>query len=812
MEGKFHKDRDDGVLADALSRIDKRASGLDQWQNAGASPVMEMTPSARRWKKIKWPLLAAAVIALLATVGIITYSALVKRSINASLKTAMQASSLDTIKGHNESIAILDELFDDHPSNREVALEWAWESLVLALVHDRPIKNEEALSEFLGQLDPQTEEAREVALQAAYMLDKAKASEAAEYIEKRLGDFSSPPVYMTFIYGLALYELDNVADALSNLVIAAQVDQAPIYIPAALLRIYLEQGKNEEASVLVQSILKKSPSHAQTLLSSISIALDSEPEQTESGLNKLKNIYSAVKPRLKDAAESLKAFGDYISGRLMLAGGNITEANTVLRTASEKDPARVPEALWHARVSAMTGDHENALSVLQKATRDRVRHRILPLRFENELALHRIKAAASTLENIRGMGLSDPPDSLLSLLTLQQGYTENAYKMNMDFLSPDMDTDEAAQTVLHLMRTGKADKARKLLRKFPYKRYKKPHRCIEGLKAWLGNKIIRANYLFKDSAAEELCSARVFLEFGIGSIPPEELLKSVSDWQNRDVDLSYEFLLARLTRRIKGRQAAIEKLNAIMKHKPDSPVLLVDLAGEYLELGVPEKAREIAEGVREPVYWASTARAIEAKALYGMEKESEAIEMLETSLKTDPESPALLAELARIRLRNKEYVRAAAAAEKALEHPSHLLSEALTAGAIALNSLGERSDADTMLRTGRRVAWRNVGPGEQHQMSIELMRLNLRRGGKFISRSVDESRRIQMRNLFSAVYYYYYGITLERQEADGIKYYKKAVELDPAYAPPYFRLAAMDRLNAENRRIFGLIFPDRKLK
>ena len=801
------------------NRIDKRAERISQWQMSETSPVLEMPPSRRLWQKVKWPLVALILLSVLITVGVMTYGALLDRMILQRIEEAARFSAQDTVDSHETSLFLLDELHQDYPRDARISVAWAWERI---LVEARlgglprwtkgvaPVSKEE-LSKVLDQASGKADPIQEKTARAGLLLLRNRPDEALTLVEGAIQEAASPGSLLLFVKGLAERDLGRIPEATKTL--KAISEQDPRYLPAlsSLLRLHLEQGENAEAAAVTREILKVSPAHHEALLASITEDLERQSRSVPEPA-KVDAIFGRSDQILKTSPPFLLAFARYVQGRLFLARGETGQAVASFKAAWEAAPGRLLESYWYARGLSLLGRFQESLKVLDAFSDGRAPGRTLVLRLSCELALHRIDAATATLDRLARAGTTRVPENLSGLYDLRSGRIEEAAGRVERMGGEAPDADLLAEIALGLSRIGEARRARSLLKKSLSNESIKKVRCIRGLSAWFENDVAKAFNLFEEGASDEVCSARALIRLGIGIIPISRLEKLAAVWDDRAVDLSFRLIRAQVLLRTHGLKRAMESLNAIKETRPDAPPLLVDLAAAFLDMNDAETAARIAATVKSTDDWGARARAVQIGYFLDRNQTEEASRYFDDARKNHPVSSALLAMEAKVKLAQNDFTAAAAAAGEALKHPSDLLAETLAAGSIALNNQSRRAEADTLLREGVQVALEAVGPEEKLDVGIAVVRLNLRRGGKFISRCAEAVVKMEGEVPASAVLFYYHGITLERQNADGTRWFQKALEVDPGYAEPYSRLFYLGRLGADQKEDFERIFPYLELK
>ena len=124
------KHRDD--TPSFIRNVQARAELLNPNRSSSESiPVLAMPASIRIWRKVRWPLFIAIILALLSLIGVFTKNRLVDRSVRKEIDDAAEAEAAATIDGLLGADRTLTALADRHPGRANAQVAHAWHSILL---------------------------------------------------------------------------------------------------------------------------------------------------------------------------------------------------------------------------------------------------------------------------------------------------------------------------------------------------------------------------------------------------------------------------------------------------------------------------------------------------------------------------------------------------------------------------------------------------------------------------------------------------------------------------------------------------------
>jgi tetratricopeptide (TPR) repeat protein len=762
----------------------------------------QIEPRFILWRKIRFPLAAAITVIVLVATGIIVWFIYDSQHLRAQLTSATVLTASDTLEGHRGAAYVLDRLVVEYPDDQSVRARLAWQKVLVILRFGAPPDRIEAAGRTVADASQAGTSSLLDAARAGLRLLSGEAAEALEII----GDQAETPEEL-FVAGLAASRLGRNDDALSWLDRARQGE--PPFLPALaeLATLLREQGRFDEANAALEVLTAASPGHQGGVIEKVLLELDRDEDdatklgQTESSLTRTMEDL-----RIDDDLPRLKASERMAVGRLALIRGEDQQAIDDLTAAKVVFADHQRLSTWLAMAYRRSGRHEEALEALAPfADQAATDPRLLKVKAQVLMDLQRTADAEAPLAVLLARG---EPEVIVmeGRRRLGQGdlagaapFLERALKAGL--------REAAFDLAESLMLQGQAHKAQVVLRRVQGDSTEPL--CAGGYSLGIIGRTRRAiDRLKQASEGGGRCGATLAGRLLIGTGNDEDLETRLVKALEAREDLRDRVALGRVRFRTKGQQAARDELDRVRALRPQSVLVLHELAQAYDELGLRQVASEVAgEGAErtggQPMLVALSADyAREADDLDGAE------EILSRGLKAHPSSAELALVRALVLFDRERFAQAGDALEDALvDGPTY--SRALCFDAEILNSLGDRQEAQVALARGATRAKARSGARSEAEIRACQVEIQLRRGPASLGRAKTAIFFLKQLPLIWAHTFYLDGEIAERENRPGLaeEHYRKALELDPADQESWHQLAVMDRLNEDDLARFQNLWP-----
>ncbi len=762
-------------------------------------PVLAVPRSIRIWEKMRLPLFIGIVIAILVVVGVVTSNILTDRKVRRTIDEAQEAEALGLVEAFNEATSRLSELADENPGrcNAQTAFAWqvlAHEELFGAGKEDLAARVERSLSGC-----EQAPSAAAWAAHVAWLIEKGGSEDALLLCEAKAKEHPLEP-RLAMACAWAKIELGSIDEALADLLKARE--RFPDYAPLLLLAgsTAYENDRWTEAIASARELSRQSPGHLYAGLLTIAMALPRWGGKPPSA--KQVGAYVQDIGLLADAIEAgppkYRSLGHFLKGRIELISGKPDEAVKILGEVT-KGSKRPEHLAWNALALWRSKGAGAALELLEK--RKEVQGPLVwHLRAELLLEHHRTDEAAGYLEKIKdNERLREVVAKTYWVAEVRGGRIFEAKKKMPERLGPN-DLFVALELYEQLLERGDArgiDLLEERMRRGGLSE------CAEIIGAWHKSHARRALFKLGVYGKNErgVCAAALATMLLPGRVEPDVLKERAE----RAMGAAGENLWIRVHGahaiwRADGLEAALKRLEEVLLLGPQAGPLRSLLAKVFISFGKPERALDI---LTQPQSDQELAWAIEAAREAKRKKRISEL-LKEAALRRDKGSkhPGLFCELLARDFRDKQYKQVAESGEDFYKNGGRWAARIARIAAWSYNYFGERDEAEALLDRAFRKVRRASGLGVSWDAKIAAIRLNLRRGGKFVFKARSNAEELHQRGVKDPWISYTFGFVNMNmgQKENAEKFYFEALAIDPAFKPAIKQLNEMNLLSQEHKR------------
>ncbi|MFO8070644.1 MAG: hypothetical protein R6V85_02105 [Polyangia bacterium] len=771
-----------------------------------ALPVLKMPASIRLWRKIRWPLFVALVLALLAAVAVFTSDRLEARSVVSRIEDAQELEAEGTISALVEAEQILSTLAERHPERANARLAWAWQAVLLAEVFGPAGDYAAKAREALDGVDAGKSSVGRAARAGLHYLEGENAAaleEVASCLDEHAG---GPRLHLVqALVSLALGKRDRAHEVFEK--IRREHEE---YLPATHLQLTaaIEADDREQMRELSSDLTAGSSDNLFAALARIAAVLPSWGERTlpTERVAELTQVVRAMEPRIEKAPLRIAMLGRRVMGRTLLMAGEPDRAAEHLEFVVNRSSD--PEQLaWYARAIRRFDGPDAALEVLEDRP-DIESPEIREVRVRCRLARYEIERAAEEFAELEKSGrLKSSVRELRWVLAVRLGdlaTAKSALPDSLDeshlWLALDMyrlltDSGDAKGIGTLVERLEKIDAS-----------------CAGAIRAWHHGPVRDAYDALDLSGKHGPCVDALAARLLRGHADPNEVAKTAQ----RAASASGNDPAREMTRALalwlaEGHQRAVEVLDELRSRSAQGAPVRHGLAESYLEIGLPQPALELvseADGARDLAI-----RIAALDALGRGKKRDAAIDAAARRVRKGEDHPALAYWLMKRDLQLSAFDRVAERGVEAVRNGGRWTAEIAELRARAMNTMGSRGDADRSLETAAQWARKRVGRGESWQAKLGIVRLNLRRGGNFLYRAVATISQLYKAGVQDAELLYSYAVANIRQgnERGALRYLRDAVQLDPSFVPAFEQLSVLGKLKDDERALLENARPDVRL-
>ncbi len=799
---KGRKSRDD--TPSFIRSVQARAEMLHPSRDGSeALPVLKMPASIRLWRKIRWPLFVALVLALLAAVAVFTSDRLEARSVVRRIGDARELEARGTVPALVKAEQILSTLAERHPERANARLAWAWQAVLLAEVFGPPEDYAAKAREALDGVDAGKSAVGRAARAGLHYLEGEHAA-ALEDVASGLDEHAGEPRLhlVQALVSLALGKRDQAHEVFEK--IRREHEK---YLPATHLQLAaaVEADDRERMRELAADLIAGSSDNLFAALARIAAVLPSWGERRLSSerVAELMQVLSAMEPRIEKAPVRVAMLGRRVMGRTLLMAGEPERAAEHLKLVVDRrsDPQQLA---WYARAIHRFDGPDSALEVLEKK-RDIESPEIREVRVRCRLARYEIERAAEEFAELEKSGrLESSVRELRWVLAVRSGdlaTAKGALPDSLDerhlWLALDMyrlltDSGDAKGIDALVERLEKIDAG-----------------CANAIRAWHHGPVRDAYEALDLSGKHGVCVDALAARLLRGHADPSQVAEAAQRAASASGnDPAREMNRALALWLSEGRQRAADLLDELRSRSVQGAPARHGLAESYLEIGMPEPALEL---VAEEGGARDLAIRIAALDALGRDKKRDAaIDQAAKRLKKGEDHPALAYWLMKRDLRLSAFDRVAERGAEAARNGGRWTAEIAELRARAMNTMGSRGDADRSLETAAQWARKRVGRGESWQAKLGIVRLNLRRGGNFLYRAVATISQMYKAGVRDAELSYSYAVANIRQgnERGALRYLRDAVQLDPSFVPAFEQLSVLGKLRDDERALLESARPD----
>lgn len=764
--------------------------------------MAQIEPRFILWRKIRIPLFVAIILILLAISGVLLRAFLISRGIRNELEEATELSATDTFEAHQEALEILEQMRVEHPGNERVMDRYAWQRVLMLLRFGVTEQRLQAARDAVDLAWAPSDSTLMAAARAGLALAEGEHQRALELIA------DEPETReVLFVRGLTQAGQEELDSALGLLDQARQ--GSPPFVPALseLALMLRERGRYVEARAALEVITKASPRHDDALVQGVLLELDSKadsPAELSKLLDPLSETIAGID--VDESRPRVWAYKSFAEGRLALLRGEVEAAKQVLGQAQQELTSSQPVATWLAVARRRAGEHEKALTALERFPDAPGTDRsLIKTRLDLLLDLHRTDDARAPLEVLTKLG---PEEGAIIRARLLVADAEREKAIPLLSKIVEAGHPEAGLTLAEIqLDLGRAQRAQKTLAALSDD--PRVGLCAKGIDAHIEGKTIRARELLQKAADQgERCgpifAGRLLMDAGIHQGQAPHLAKALE----RREDLRDRVLLGRMLLRTKGAAAARQQLDEVRSLRPQGAAVLRELVLAYRELQELDRAQEVAAEALElseshPIVVAAAAEIARERG-----EGERAEELVDEAFEQHPDSQHLKIQRAANLYERERYANAAEVIEEALDQGA-LLPDAICLRSHIQIRRGEREDAQVFIMRSLSAAREHSGVPAEAAIRACLVSLHLRRGPSAFGRAKTAHFYLTRMPNKSAEISFLSGWIAERDSriSNALDAYGEALLLDPAHRETWSHLARISRLSDEQEARFQKVFP-----
>ncbi len=783
------KQRDD---TPSVIRQTETMTGLrrrERLSRGSSVPVLEISKSTRTWQKIRWPLIIILIVVFLCAVGLITNDLLTARGVEKTIESAWEAEqrgTVESLKGASEALA---ELADDYSSRANAQAAWAWqaglEAVLLGPADELIQQAQTALTNAGAQESDRSRAAKALLLHLTgeyqQALDQADAGLTGDGVQPRL----------ELARAWALHGLGRAPDAFERL--DAAIEASPQYTPLVLSAIDIALQANDRLKALAYLKLLQSAAGEYLLgeLATIQLSLPvwaGKPLPGEQA-GQLLDRTVALKARIDDAPFRLNAMGRYLLGRVHLLTERYEEAQQHLSEAMRLDPAG-DALVWNALATKRLKGPRAALEVLD-SRRDSTDPKGYDLRAQALLELHRVAAATKAIDELQASKTLPERATELSFVAVVRRGDLDAAMARLPATITVEHQRIALELYFQLKEQGRHNNIFKLINRFD----STIKSCGMAIKYWHSRRTSRALRAL-DPASENSCIAILAAQLLRKHAPPDLLYQALARSRDKYVrDFELEINTALVSWMVEGYEPAKKRLEDVWALAPTGAPLRCSLARAYLEMALPLRALEVLEGLQTP---GAVAIRFEANKMQHFNKGQKYVrKALKKHGKVD--HPAIDYLRVHSQFTSSRFRDIADHVQEIATNGGRWTAAIAEFGAKAINFEGDRTEADQLLAKIAKRASVRVGMDEAWNVKLALVRLNLRRGGKFSRRALYMLTEMEKDDLVDPRILTHLADLHFKEGNDrlAIRRLKAALKIDPTFRLAYQQLEKHDALNEE---------------
>jgi tetratricopeptide (TPR) repeat protein len=764
-------------------------------------PVLPVSRSVVIWQKIRWPLWIASALVCLAIVVTLVLSILATRAIEKAVFGAQLNEAKGTLEGIGASGMGLEELSRQHGDRDSVLTALAWQRVVTVLLFGSNPELVQDAKNFLNRCDDDVDQTGEAA-RAGLLTLAGDHQKAIDQSRRGLREAPGNPRFeMVRIH--ALHGIGKFTEALK--IVDEALGESPRYAPLVVigLSIALDMENHDAALNLQKKLIQISSD--ENLFSSLATLIlllprwNLSPERSP-GTKILAQHFVALSARLKSPPPKLAALKHYLKGRIHLAAGNPEDAVISLETAvsGALTPTRFA---WQGAALYRAKGAQATLELLE--TKPNIScPEILEMRARCLLEFHRVDLAFPIVKRLEESGaLTEQAANLKWILAVRSGDISKALQ-----LTPTVIQDSQINVALELHRQLADIGDRQGIIKIADSLGESRQRCANAIKDWQSRRIHRAlNKL--DYKSDDICIKTLVGKLMRGHMEPARLNRSVlRPKPGVHRDLFNELDRALITWHMEGHAAASSILENIWESRPSGAPLRTELARAFLEMDLPERVFEVLKDLETPA-------ALELKYSGSQalgDRDENKYYLAAKQKKTDSVShPALDYIVIRAAYLKGDYEEVSRAAKEILPEGGRWSASIAEMGAKAINLVGDRSAADRLLKKASEKIGAVAGMDQYWNARLALVRMNMRRGGKFARRAIvwlGDMKRDDIRDARIS-----FGLAMAKirsgDEKSGLALMDDALTLDPSFRPAYVQLKKMELLDEKHNATIARIWP-----
>ncbi len=801
-ERRKGKRRDD--TPSFIRNVQSRAETLNpQRRSLESIPVLTMPKSVKVWRTIRWPLAVLIVVIVLGTVGLVTKDILVARSVKNTIADSQNAEVRGAIDGLIAASETLANLAKRHPDRANAQTAWAWQAILQAklLGPEAPLTKKAGAALELAGNDGS---AIGLAAQAGLAHLQGKNKEALDLVTQSITTHPTEP-RLKIVRAWALSALGKKKEARETY--QQEANSKADYTPFIMSNITFEfENENRLAALtLAQTLLSASHGHLYGYLMTIALALplwgavDPPVDRVDTLLKDIEDLKSSI----EKAPPKLAILGNYLTGRVNLLADHPKEAIA----AFDKILDQTNDSEVFAWYAAALQEKKGTGAVLEflKAHSNIEGPAILEIRARALLIYHQVNAAAEVIGKLKDLG--SHPDRVRSLRWIQairSGDTQASLALMPEKIGK-KDQLLAVEIYFALKEMGDSTGITRLAEAMDGEL----SQCSNAIRAWHKNNYRRAvRALDVNEEDSSGCIDALAVRLLRGHVLPAKL-KTVSERLERKYaqDLSIQIGLALANWSVDGHAAAVMQVDKVWKSRPEGVPVRCAIGHAYLELNMPKKALEVLDGVETPV-----GLAIRVLAARKAKEKSQAAELVKIAISKSKKTshPALAYLALQSRFEAGKISDVFDEILPLLENAGQWTADIAEIGARTLNFKGDRTVADRLLGQTAKRARISGGLDEAWETRIAAVKLNLRRGGKFMYRSLSLLSVFREEGVKDPRISYSFAMANIRDgnARVGLRSLKEALNLDPTFKPAYKQLIAMAKLDEETAALMKRMRPD----
>ena len=795
---KGKRDRDD--TPSFIRNVDAKASILNPGTR-DSLPVLAVPTSIQIWNRVRWPLAVFSVLVILTIVGLFTHNILENKNVDQRLKDSLLGEKFAHVQVMYESNRILKSLSEEYEDYTRVQAAYAWNTVLLArLFNEQKSLLPQASHAFEAIEDDNTPIA--LAARAGNAILNKKYEAAAKLVKEGIASGKDEPrVHLTAAWlDIATANTEKGIHKLEEI-----RKRFPEYLPPLYTLIEVSIASGDELAIDTYSTELRSMSRGNLYgaLTSLLIQLpgwNSEP-LSPAVLKELQKVSRELQSQAKDAPAVLQAYSQFMEGRLALLKGDYKTAIKIFKPLLD-DRYQLNTLAWYGKAVMEDSGPRAALKALESAPK-KPRIEIYDLRARAYLALYDVDKAETALDALRSNGQFNLSE-LQWILAVRKGDVSTAKSKLPKLLSTRL-LPIVLEMYELVRKLGDKEGIRNLTAAMKEGNLTE---CAETIENWHENRLQKILHQF--STSDDPCVVTFALRKMKNNYPPETLEALASKIPQRPYDLRTLVDRIHVTWKTEGYDPATRKLDDLASKWSNSGPLLVAIAGEYMEMGQYEKARDMLDDSNY-----AEAIALYVQALQKLNKGRKAQIVLKKALQQSENEnhPALVLLDIEQKYEAGKIGEVVQAADVAFENAGAWSSEIAALKAMAMSAMGERGDADRYLNGFIKPAGRIAGLSESWDVQKSIIRINLRRGGNFLFKAVAYTLDMYKSKVEDPEVIYSYGVESQRQGnlKGAMRYYNDTLELDPAYVPAYKELLQLGELTDEHRAMLKKFRPDVQL-